>query len=348
MAFRSSSTEELMTMKNSNTILALLLFALVSPASAQVLIDENFSGGLPGGWSNTTVVGEMAFDTWRFNNPGNRATNLPISAPFAIFDSDNYSGGGGAEDVVLESVAIAVPMAGVVLFEWDEYFRTGFGGGGCVDVFDGSVWQTVHDATTTGSGAVSGPAVSHAIDITSHVAGLANARIRFRWTGSFSWFWIIDNVKVTAAELDYPGSAGDLELLSGVGTNPAMTGGATGDIETATAGDIFQIHFSSPDGTYHYEPPYVAASFFMTGSPPAGHPSFNDIHLDINNSVVLVRGTEPTVLGPAVVILPGGNGHAWIMPPGIAGFSILFQVVVRDSSVTSTLVLSDGHEVRMM
>src|SRR5690606_31998104 len=87
-------------------VLLPMLILLSYAGNAQVYINENFSGGSgatpPTGWTNNTITGQTS-DNWRYNNPGGRTTASPIAGQFAIFDSDNYSSGGGAENVALES-----------------------------------------------------------------------------------------------------------------------------------------------------------------------------------------------------------------------------------------------------
>lgn len=163
---------------------------------AQTYLSEDFSTvpdsiTPPTGWTQTTVAGDT-FDVWRFDNPGFRTLNAPISDPAAIFDSDNYSNTGGAEDVLLTSPAFSTVGQTVVILAFDHYFQAGFGGAYDVEVFDGTNWVVVQ------SGAANSTAnpQAEAIDISAQAAGIANAQVRFRWTGDFSWYWILDNVVV--------------------------------------------------------------------------------------------------------------------------------------------------------
>ncbi len=182
------------TKKLSLTALGLLM--LVLQTSAQTFfINENFATGSgatpPAGWSQNIIAGTIGTDTWRFNNPGGRALNAPISNPAAIFDSDWYSSGGGSENVALESPSVSTSGFTTVRLKWDQYFQGGFGGGANVEVFNGSAWVSVYSTTTT----TANPNAQD-IDVSAHVANIANARVRFRWTGNWSWYWIVDNVQL--------------------------------------------------------------------------------------------------------------------------------------------------------
>ncbi|MFK7926054.1 MAG: hypothetical protein AB8H47_29170, partial [Bacteroidia bacterium] len=111
-----------------------------------ILIDENFSSASgntpPSGWSNIIING-VSTDVWRFDNSGARSMNTPMTAPFAIFDSDAYSNGGGLEEVSLESPVFNASSLGVLNLAFDYYFLGGYGGEMYVDVYNGSTWTNV-------------------------------------------------------------------------------------------------------------------------------------------------------------------------------------------------------------
>ncbi len=173
----------------------------LSPAQTKdvlssVLLEEHFTTATgstpPAGWANHTIVGET-FDVWRFDNPGNRTTTLQASAPFAGFDSDFQSAGGGPEDVALESPAFNAPLNSTIVLRFKQYFRSNpYGTSAVVEAFNGTTWSPVdstHLQSSDGDNAC--------IDITQEVAGVSNARIRFRYRGDYSWWWFIDDVVVT-------------------------------------------------------------------------------------------------------------------------------------------------------
>ena len=169
------------------------------PANVVTLLDENFATATgstpPTGWVNNTIGGATT-DTWRFNNPGNRGAT-GFTAPFAIFDSDNYSTGGGDEDVALETPAFDASATGRTYnLSFKHYFNDGFGGGYNVEIFNGTAWVSVYSGTTE-QGTSTIPDIQN-IDITTASGANAAAKVRFRWTGDFSWYWIVDDVKITS------------------------------------------------------------------------------------------------------------------------------------------------------
>lgn len=172
----------------------LLLCGLV-PANAQVFIEEDFaSGALPGGWTNNRITG-VGGDDWRYNNPGSRTINKPLLNEVAVFDADNYSTGGGSEEVALESFVFSGSGKKQLVLEFSHEFVAGTNAEGFVEVFDGSQWQTVHTTTSTS-------AEKRTIDITTH-AKHAAAQVRFRWKGNGAGHWLVDNVIVAAPIVNY-------------------------------------------------------------------------------------------------------------------------------------------------
>ncbi|MEO0898154.1 MAG: PKD domain-containing protein [Bacteroidota bacterium] len=167
--------------------------------SAQQLLFEDFSTATgatpPTGWTQNTIIGDPAVDTWRFDNPGGQGLFAPITSPAAVFDSDDYSDNSLAEDVALESPSFdASAVSGPITLSFDHYFEDGAGGAYAVEVFNGTSWTSVLSGTV----ATANPQ-AEAIDITTAAGGSAVAQVRFRWTGDWSFWWIVDNIDVTAA-----------------------------------------------------------------------------------------------------------------------------------------------------
>ncbi|SEA51806.1 fibronectin type III domain-containing protein [Psychroflexus halocasei] len=157
---------------------------------SQVYVDEDFSGGaLPSGWANNDLQGNG--QTWEFDNPGGRTGNMPINAPFAIIDSDNY-GSGGIQDAALETIAFDVSAASAVQLDFDYYYRTCCGSTIAVEVFDGTSWVEVYGIEEPSS---ADPA-HMTLDITAALNGAANAQVRFHYVGDWDYYWMIDNVTI--------------------------------------------------------------------------------------------------------------------------------------------------------
>jgi len=165
--------------------------------SPTILLTEDFSTASgatpPTGWTNQIIDGEAGVDLWRFDNPGDYTLSPPITAPAAIFESNAEFG--NSQDVALESPSFDASAQAYVGLEFDQYFEgspASLINEIFVEVYDGTQWQTVYSALTDT------PNPDHRfIDVSNHLAGVSNARVRFRYTGDFfSYHWIVDNVRV--------------------------------------------------------------------------------------------------------------------------------------------------------
>lgn len=175
-------------------------------ANAQILhINQNFNGTSgttpPTGWSQNKIAGAANSDNWNFSNPGGRTIAAPMSSPAAIFDSDNMATFVN-ENVALESPAVNTTGFTTVKLKWDQFFagiyNTNFDGI-FVEVFDGTTWQSAYSNTTL---AYPGAAASLDLDVSTHAANRTGVRVRFRFVGNYSWWWIVDNVQLYTPVVD--------------------------------------------------------------------------------------------------------------------------------------------------
>lgn len=210
------------------------------------VLDQNFATATgstpPTGWINNGIAGAVV-EVWRFDNPGNRAAT-GFTAPFAIFDSDSYGNNGSAENVALETPVFDASAGGVYTLSFKHYFNDGSGGGYNVEVFNGASWVSVQSGTAE-VGSLTAP-VTESINITAASGANAAAKVRFRWTGNWSWYWIVDDVKITSSTTELPltatfsptnGSTNIIQTTNLVLDFPYPVSAGTGNIEIVnTAG----------------------------------------------------------------------------------------------------------------
>ena len=150
----------------------------------------------PQGWTVDVIEGDPAVDLWRFDNPGDRTFPNFLSDPVAIFDSDNISNNDQKENVALVSPVFDASGSTQVYLKFDQEYLgltdPDYGSVGFIEVYDGTQWQTV---TTQVNDAIA----PTTIDISQYAGGVANAQVRFRWTGNWSYRWSVDNVQVVDA-----------------------------------------------------------------------------------------------------------------------------------------------------
>jgi hypothetical protein len=228
-----------------------LLMALVFSSGlmfAQVL-SEDFEGGLslPAGWTNNEIA--PMGGTWSFATGGEAiGYNSPntiyyddglLFGNYALFDSDGIGNDGNAEEAALESPAFDVSGATNVILSFNHFFTAGYGGQGFVEVFDGTTWVQV--ASYSGADQAASSFGLEEINISTEVAGISNAQVRFRWVGDYSWGWALDNVEVSAPTCIDPsafilGPNGITNTTFDVAWTDSNGGGTVFDIEWGTEG----------------------------------------------------------------------------------------------------------------
>ncbi|MFJ8580891.1 S8 family serine peptidase [Micromonospora sp. NPDC093277] len=139
-----------------------------------------------------TVKDNSTGGGWRFDDPGNRGNLTGGTGGFAIVDG-TYFGSGKTQDS--ELISPVYDLSQVVLPEvvFDTRHNTYGGASASVDytVDGGQTWTTVWRQTTT--------AVQGFIELPlPALAGKQAVQIRFRYKGSFGFWWEVDNASLGA------------------------------------------------------------------------------------------------------------------------------------------------------
>lgn len=187
-------------MKKINLYLMSLCLLLGIGVKAQTtILSENFSSASgttpPTGWVQNFISGSTS-NTWFFNNPGGRTLTSPISSPAAVFDSDYLGYYAYFHNVALESPSMNTTGKTVVRLKFDHYFYRTYNSfdSVAVEVYNGSTWNYVWSSRSTST--ISG---NIDLDISAHAANKSSTKVRFRFVGDYSWYWIVDNVVVYEA-----------------------------------------------------------------------------------------------------------------------------------------------------
>ena len=164
--------------------------------SQMYILNEDFANtsitNPPPNWSNINVSG-TANDVWHFDNPGGRQVNYPVTNPFAVFDSEAYSKDGTAEEAILETPFFDASVSNNILLTFHQLIVTGSSANCQVYAFDGNDWHLV----STFNQNTSNPQ-QEIIDISTYCGGVTNAKLRFKWSGNGSGFWVIDNIRIVS------------------------------------------------------------------------------------------------------------------------------------------------------
>ncbi len=152
------------------------------------LLSESFDGtSAPDGWS---VVNRTDKGGWVFDDPRRRGNLTGGSGGFAIIDSDAL-GSGNTQDTDLVTPAVDLSGAPAPVLR----FRSDWRAVGVTDTADvdvstdgGATWSNVWHQTTSRRG----PRVEE-VPLTA-AAGASDVRVRFRFKGTFAWWWQVDDV----------------------------------------------------------------------------------------------------------------------------------------------------------
>ncbi len=238
-------------------ITLLLLLLTVSFSFGQVVLTQDFgtTPGLPTGWVNNDIAGNG--EIWTFNNSSQTPSGFTtpnthlytaagFSGAYAIFNSDAYGNNGTAEEAALESPEFDASGLTQVVLTFNHFALLAYGGEAYVDVYNGTSWVEVasYTAAQYANEYTYGEEI---IDVSSELAGVANAKVRFYWLGDWSYWWAVDNIVVQQPAGDAPdpvvllSPANSATNISVNNTNPAQllvgpfewTAAATGGVPSS-------------------------------------------------------------------------------------------------------------------
>lgn len=220
------------------------------PTGSSLLIDEDFSGGMPAGWSVDTVMGIP----WTINSPVPGDSRLDNgtggSGKFAIVDS-NY---GNMTVTSLRTPTMDLSSASAAVLRFKSYYNYDFLESLNVDVSTngGLLWSNAWFF----QGFNPLPSL-YTLDLSGAIAGHASVMLRFRFD-SEGWidgdFWQIDDVELdvfgaTPPPGDPPGQAtgpSPADATNGHALNTTLSWSAG---SLATSHDVYFGTDSTPDAS---------------------------------------------------------------------------------------------------
>nr|WP_234359447.1 S8 family serine peptidase [Plantactinospora sp. BC1] len=176
------------TVNIAATVLPACTAAGYTAGFSDPLLTESFDGtSTPAGWS---VVNRTDSGGWSFDDPAGRTNLTGGTGNFAIVDSDAL-GSGNTQDTDLVTPPLDLSATAAPLLRFNSDWRAvGVSDTADVDVSTdgGTTWTNVWHQTVSRRG----PRVEEVpLD---RAAGAANAQVRFRFNGTFAWWWQVDNV----------------------------------------------------------------------------------------------------------------------------------------------------------
>lgn len=197
----------------------------------KILMNEDFSGGIPSSWSSQ--------GSWREDNQCGKIIDYPFVEPYAIVDSSCTQTG---SDELITSPLDTSSCSTVGLLFSNQYYS--YSGNVEIDVTTdgGTTWDNIiYLANDDGY-----PNPNWKAADISTTAGFADARIKFKYTNAYGdGFWALDNVWITcqASQVEFSSqigvqSAPQIILLTNTGIANLSLGTITIDGSDASAFSI--------------------------------------------------------------------------------------------------------------
>ena len=152
---------------------------------------QTFDGSsAPAGW---TITNNTASGGWEFDDPGARGNRTTGTGGFAIVDSD-FLGSGKSQDSYLTSPVADLSALTAPELDFATYYKPYGNSTATVElsVDNGATWSSVWSQT---SATVNGTKVQIALP---QAVGKAQVQVRFHYTGTWAYFWQVDNVLLGA------------------------------------------------------------------------------------------------------------------------------------------------------
>jgi len=145
---------------------------------------------IPGCWSQIDHQGNG--EIWQFGTITGYSPNPNLTGNYAFLNSDAY-GSGNSQNADLITPTLNMTVFTNVTLHFNHYFYAYTGSSGTVSysIDNGSTWTTIQTFTTT----TANPAAFS--QVITALAGQSQVKIKWNYTGSYGWYWAIDDVSIT-------------------------------------------------------------------------------------------------------------------------------------------------------
>ena len=159
-----------------------------------ILFNENFAGGIPATWTNTSIP------AWTYTTVGSdlgeALTSATAAGGYVMFDSDFYGAGVHNADLITSSFVTTGQTT--VRLQFQELFRQYGTSLGTVSVRkNNGAWNVVY---TIGTGMAQDDVTNNPnlvdIDISTFASNSTNVQLKFNFTGNYDYWWMLDDIFV--------------------------------------------------------------------------------------------------------------------------------------------------------
>lgn len=177
---------------------------------------EAFSAtSLPACWSN--VDNQGSGQIWQFGTFTGQSPNPALTGNYAYLNSDAY-GSGNSQNADLITPTLDLSGYSSVDLQFKHYFKSYSGSSGTLSysINNGATWNVLLSLTTTST--------SNPTTYNQNVAAVAGqSAVKFKWnyTGSFGYYWAIDDVLITGmASTSLAVTPASQNVTASAGTTP--------------------------------------------------------------------------------------------------------------------------------
>lgn len=290
---------------------------------------ENFTGTAgdslsstpPAGWQNIVNTGGDPAQNWDFYtatyHPGTTAYVIPsgggFSGEYAVLDSDKF-GSGNTQNTSLITPPINCTGRNNVYLSYSEQFRSFGTSSGTVSVStDGGVTWTDLVVRTGSSVGYPNPAVETSI-LVPQATNQADVRFRFTYSGTWAYWWAIDNIALEEGSALVPLVGGNIYPINGIQNPPTSFENITSALAYLNLNGVTgtgQVILELATGYAGTEPGPISMGSIsgtsnnlgITFRPAAGYTAMTEI----------VGGASPNqhafaLAGPSFITLDGRSG----------------------------------------
>lgn len=146
---------------------------------------------IPGCW--TQVDNQGNGQVWQFGTITGQSPNPTLTGNYAFLNSDAYGSGNSQNADLISPVLDLTGYTGVTL-AFSYYFKSYTGSSGTLSysINNGTTWTVITSFTTTST--TNPTSFSQVI---AAVAGQSQVKFKWNYTGTWGYYWAIDNISVT-------------------------------------------------------------------------------------------------------------------------------------------------------
>jgi hypothetical protein len=292
------------------------------------------SGLIPNCWSQVDNQGNG--QVWQFGTITGQSPNPILTGNYAFLNSDAY-GSGNTQNADLMTPILNLSAYTAVTLQFSHYFKSYSGSSGTLSysLNNGTTWTQLQQFTTTST--------TNPVAYSQVIAALAGqSQVKFKWnyTGTWGYYWAIDNVQVTGTCI----ATLPVSVSISASSNPSCAGSAVTFTATPVNGGTLPGYQWKVNGTtitgatnssYNFTPAngntvacvVTSSSTCTSGSPATSNTVTMTVNPVIAPSISITASSNPVESGIPVTFsataVNGGSApvYQWLVNGSSSGLN---------------------------